>query len=194
MDEILLSYVPGDSFIHRLDPRTKIIAVMTMSFIVFRTATLPELGVLAAFFVFVAAISRVGMRLHLKAVRPLVIFFGFIFLMQLFLTPGRALFSAGPIHPTFEGLVQGTLVTTRFVLLILFASILTTTTRPTMITGGIERMLRPLPLGRLGITSFELATMMSLSIRFIPTILENARQIRNAQMAVVGDPQTRAGG
>jgi len=183
MDDLLFVYVPGSSLVHRLDPRTKIIAVMLISIFIFRAGTFFEMGTFVMIFALLVLLSKVSIRIFLKAIQPMIVFFTFIFLMQLFLTEGEALFSAGFIHPTREGLMLGTLLTTRFILLVLFASMLTATTRPTMITNGIERMLRPLPLKFIGISSFDLATMMSLSIRFLPLILDNARQVRDAQLS-----------
>ncbi len=185
MDELILSYVPGTSPLHKLDPRTKLVALMVTSILVLRITTFPELGLFAASFILIAYISGVGTGVFVRSIRPMLVFFVFIFLMHLFLTEGdpSPIFQIGVIRPTFEGLVAGTLITARFVLLILFASLLTATTRSTMITNGIERLLRPLPLKRFGISSFDIATMMSLSIRFVPVLLDNARQIRYAQIA-----------
>ncbi len=183
MDELILSYVPGTSPLHKLDPRTKLVALMVTSILVLQIATFPRLGLFAASFVLLAYFSGVRTGVFIRSIRPMLVFFTFIFLMHLFLTEGNPIFRIGAIRPTFEGLTAGTLITAKFVLLILFASLLTATTRSTMITNGIERLLRPLPINRIGLSSFDIATMMSLSIRFVPVLLDNARQIRYAQIA-----------
>ena len=183
MDELILSYVPGTSPLHKLDPRTKLVALMVTSILILQIVTFSKLVLFIAFFVLLAYLSGVRTGVFVHSIRPMLVFFTFIFLMHLLMTEGTPIFQIGIIRPTFEGLTMGTLITTRFVLLILFASLLTATTRSTMITNGIERLLRPLPLKSFGLSSFDIATMMSLSIRFVPVLLDNARQIRHAQIA-----------
>ena len=183
MDELFLSYIHGNSPLHKLDPRTKLVVLMVISILVLQTFTFPKLGIFVAFFMLLAHYSGVRTGILVRSIRPMLVFFTFIFLMHLFLTEGKPIFQIGFVHPTFEGLATGTIITARFVLLMLFASLLTATTRPTMITNGIERMLRPLPLKRFGLSSFDIATMMSLSIRFVPVLLDTARQIRYAQVS-----------
>ena len=183
MDELILSYVLGNSPLHKLDPRTKLISLMVISILVLQIATFSKLSIFIAFFMVLAYLSGVRTGVFVRSIRPMLVFFAFIFLMHLLMTEGTPIFQLGMIRPTFEGLTMGTLITTRFVLLILFASLLTATTRSTMITNGIERLLRPLPLKSFGLSSFDIATMMSLSIRFVPVLLDNARQIRHAQIA-----------
>ncbi|MGP8319696.1 MAG: energy-coupling factor transporter transmembrane component T family protein [Methanosarcinaceae archaeon] len=183
MNELFLSYIPKNSPLHRLDPRTKLVALMITSIFVLQTVTFSGLGLFAASFVILAYLSRVNTGTFLHSIQPMLVFFVFIFLMHLFLTEGEIILRIGPFRPTFDGLITGTIVTTRFMLLILFASLFTATTRPTMIAYGIERMIRFVPLKRIGISSFDIATMMSLSIRFVPVLLDNARQIRYAQVS-----------
>lgn len=183
MYDYFFNYVPGNSLIHKLDPRTKLIAVMVVSIFIFNSETFFELGVVAGFFLLTAFISGVNHKTFLNNLRPMSIFFLFLFVIQLFLSEGVPIFTFGFVHPTYEGLEIGLQITTRFILLILVASLLTSTTRPTLITIGIERLLRPLPLKYLGISSFDLATMMSLSIRFIPLLFDNAKKIQYSQMS-----------
>ncbi|MHC1576928.1 MAG: energy-coupling factor transporter transmembrane component T family protein, partial [Methanosarcinaceae archaeon] len=183
MPDMMFSYVQGTSFIHRLDPRTKIIAVMVLSIFIFRSTTVVHLCGMALLFLILCHAGRVGVLHHLRSLRPMLVFFTFIFMVQLFLTSGTPLFTFGWLQPTVEGMVKGALVTSRFILLILYASMLTSTTRAAMLTNGIERLLRPLPLKGLGVTSFEIATMMSLSIHFVPVLLMHARDVRNAQFS-----------
>lgn len=183
MDEIIHNYISGTSSLHTLDPRTKLVVLMVVSIFILKTVTFLKLGMFFISFILLAYISGIGAGAFIRSIQPMMSFFIFIFLMHLFLTEGKSLFQLGLISPTFEGLTGGIIITTRFVLLILFSSLLTATTRSTMITNGIERLLRPLPLNRFGISSFDIATMMSLSIRFIPVLLDNARQIRYAQIS-----------
>ncbi|AEH60035.1 cobalt transport protein [Methanosalsum zhilinae DSM 4017] len=189
MTNLFFSYFPGDSFLHRLDPRTKIISLICISIAVFAAGIPEHFATLVILFMICSYISGTGFRAFWHSLKPMMIFFPLIFFMQLFLTQGDLIFSIGPLKPTYEGLELGLTVVTRFVLLILFATILTATTRPSMITNGLERLFRPLPLKAAGITSHDLAAMMSLSIRFIPMFFENARQIREAQISRGMDPR-----
>ncbi|MFP4654238.1 MAG: energy-coupling factor transporter transmembrane component T family protein [Methanohalobium sp.] len=183
MYDFFFNYVPGNSPIHKLDPRTKLIVVMVVSIFIFNTETFFELGIIAGFFSLTAFISGINYRIFLNTLRPMSIFFIFLFIIQLFLSEGVPIITLGFVHPTYEGLETGLQITTRFILLILVASLLTATTRPELITNGIERLLRPLPLRVLRVSSFDLATMMSLSIRFIPLLFDNAKKIQYLQVS-----------
>ncbi|WP_440956875.1 energy-coupling factor transporter transmembrane component T family protein [Methanosarcina sp. Mfa9] len=183
MPETAFNYVYGDSLLHRLDPRTKLAAVMCLSILVFREESFAGMGLLIAFFLLLTWISGVHLSFLLRSVRPLLFFIFVIFCFQLFATKGTPIIPLPVLSPTFEGLRLGTLLSLRFGLLLLYAALLTASTLPSQITNGIEHLLRPLPLRRLGVTSFDLATMMSLSIRFLPSFLENAATIRAAQLA-----------
>jgi biotin transport system permease protein/energy-coupling factor transport system permease protein len=122
----------------------------------------------------------------LRAVRPLAIFFALVFLMHLFFTAGTPI----PSFPlaTYEGLYRGVLLAWRFVFLILSAAILTMTTLPSELMSGIERCLRPLRY--LGISSHDVAVMVSIVLRFVPTLLQELDQIKEAQMARGADFKT----
>ncbi|WP_445474275.1 energy-coupling factor transporter transmembrane component T family protein [Methanococcoides methylutens] len=182
MSEILFSYVPGNSFLHSMDPRAKILSVMCLSILIFNVSMLSHLFALAVLFAILTNIAGVGISIAIRSLRPMVIFFVFIFLIHLFFTDGSPVLSLA-FSPTYEGLEKGSLVTGRFILLILFGSLLTSTTRPALVTSGIEHLLRPFPLRKFGATSFEVATMMSLAIHFIPHLLWYVGQIKDAQMS-----------
>ncbi|MCL0090234.1 energy-coupling factor transporter transmembrane protein EcfT [Dehalococcoidia bacterium] len=170
-------YTPGSSVIHRLDPRVKIVAIMLLSITVLRADAFIAIAItiLIAGITFIARLSPSHL---LRAVKPLAIFFVLIFLMHLFFTPGAPI----PLPlATYEGLYRGVLLTWRFVFLILSAAILTMTTTPSELMSGIERLLRP--LRPLGISSHDAAVMVSMVLRFVPTLLQELDQIREAQMA-----------
>jgi energy-coupling factor transport system permease protein len=181
MQEPVFSYVPGASFLHTLDPRTKLTAVMLLGILAFRTESFFGIGVLFAFFVALTSFSGLPARIFFRAVRPMVLFIIFIFLAQLFFTEGRVLDSFWIFHPSLEGLQNGLRLSARFILLLLFAALMTASTDPSAITCGIERILRPLPLRWLGVNSFELATMMNLSIAFLPLLFERVERTKAAQ-------------
>jgi energy-coupling factor transport system permease protein len=183
MQEPVFSYVPGASFLHRFDPRTKIIAVMLLGILTFRIENFAGIGALFAFFLVLASFSGLPMKIFFRAVRPMMLFIIFIFLSQLFFTGGRALASYWILQPSLEGLETGLKLAARFIFLLLFAALLTASTDPSAITCGIERLLRPLPLRWLGISSFELATMMNISIAFLPLLFERVERTKAAQAA-----------
>lgn len=183
MQNTPFNYLPGTSFLHSLDPRTKLLGVMHFSLLLFREEGLVGMGGFAGLFLLLALGSKLRLGFLLRSLKPLAFFIGFIFCMQLFMSGDKASFSLSSFRPTLEGLKLGSLLSLRFSLLLLYTSLLTATTLPSQITNGIERLLRPLPLKIFGVSSFELASMMNLSIRFLPTFLENATTIREAQLA-----------
>lgn len=177
-------YTPGSSIVHKLDPRVKIAAVMMVSITVLRADVFIAIAItiLIAGITFIARLSPAYL---LRALKPLLPFFALIFLMHLFFTPGTP--SPLPLA-THEGLYRGVLLTWRFVFLILSAAILTMTTMPSELTSGMERFLRPLK--PLGVSSHDIAVMVSLVLRFVPTLLQELDEIKEAQMARGADFRT----
>jgi energy-coupling factor transport system permease protein len=183
MHEPVFSYVPGVSPLHKLDPRTKIVAVMLLGILAFRTENFA--GIIALFMLFLALtfLARLPIMVFFRGIRPMMLFIIFIFLTQLFFTDGRAFASFGIMETSFEGLENGIKLVSRFLLLLLFAAFLTASTDPSAVTCGIERMLRPLPLSWLGISSYELATMMNISIAIFPILFDRFERTKAAQAA-----------
>lgn len=183
MHEPVFSYVPGTSLVHKLDPRTKIVVVMLLGILAFRIEDLAGIGIMFMLFFALALLSRLPMSILLRAVRPMVPFITFIFITQLLFSGGSPLTSFWILKPSMEGLENGIGLAARFILLLLFAALLTASTDPSAITCGVEKMLRPLPLRWLGISSFELATMMNISIAFLPLLFERVERTKAAQAA-----------
>jgi energy-coupling factor transport system permease protein len=174
-------YFPGNSFIHRLDPRTKILAIMAYVFSIFLANAYLGYAILVAFAVFLVLLSKIPAKMVVRSVKPLWIIIAFTMLIHVFSTPGEVIFKLGPMTATEEGLRQGSLMALRLVLLISVASLLTFTTSPISLTDGIERLLKP--FRRFGVPAHELAMMMTIALRFIPTLLEEADRIIKAQTA-----------
>jgi energy-coupling factor transport system permease protein len=183
MHEPVFSFVPGTSPLHKLDPRTKIVVVMLLGILAFRIENFSGITALFILFFALALLSRLPMRIFFGAVRPMGLFIVFIFLTQLFFSNGRPHAILWILQPSMEGLENGLTLAARFILLLLFAALLTASTDPSAITCGVEKMLRPLPLRWLGISSFELATMMNISITFLPLLFERAERTKAAQAA-----------
>lgn len=171
-------YIPGNSPVHRLDPRVKILSVLVLSAIIFRSG--PS-SVLPVSLVLGGLVCRAGISFAqvLRSLRPVAFFFLCIFLLHLFFTPGRPLFQVTGSLISYEGLATGSLLTWRFVCLIVAAVVLTATTLPSELVSGIERLLRPLK--PLGINSHDAAMMISLALRFIPALIGEYERIRTAQ-------------
>jgi len=178
---VLGQYYPVDSPIHRLDPRTKIVMAIIYIVVLFLVRGVPAYGVLTAFSVGAILLSRVPGRLVLRTLRPILFILAFTLVLHVFFTKGEPLFTLGPLTGSREGLVQGAFMASRLLLLISTTSLLTLTTSPIALTDGIEALLRPFK--PLGIPAHELAMMMTIALRFIPTLLEEADKIMKAQMA-----------
>ncbi len=175
-------YLPGDTVIHRLDPRVKILFVVALSALIF-AATRTEILLISLFLVSAAAAAHVTTARILAALRPVALFMAVIFLVHLLFTEGRPVLSLAPlpVAVTREGLVRGTYVTWQFAGLVLSAALLTMTTPPSDLVAGIERLLRP--LARVGVPTQDLAVMISMALRFMPMMLEEYERIRMAQTA-----------
>ena len=168
---ILGQYLPGDTLLHRLDPRVKILSVVALSILIFG-ATTGEVVLISAFLF--AAIRTAGMTppQAFRALKPVAVFMAMIFSVHFLFTEGEPLVSLAPLpmRITREGILRGIYVTWQFAGLVLAAAILTRTTPPSDLVGGIERLLRP--FSRVGVPSQDIAVMISMALRFMPMLLE----------------------
>lgn len=174
-------YFPGETIIHKLDPRVKISA--TFIFIIslfFINSFIPYIFVLG-YILSSIKLSNVPVKYVLKGLKPLMFIIGITFLINVFMTKGEIIHEIGPLTITKEGLIQATFMALRLIFLIIGTSLLTLTTSPISLTDGIERLLKPLKV--IGVPAHELAMMMTIALRFIPTLLEETDKIMKAQMA-----------
>lgn len=173
-------YVHRESPVHRRDPRVKILAVIAFSIIILHV---DAIGLLVAtgLALVISRLGRIPWKTFPGALRPVLPFFFFLFLLSVFFTPGKPLLSIGMVQVSDQGLWAGLLQMWRFILLIIIASILTMTTLPSEITTGLERLLRPIRIAQ--ISSHDIAMMVSLALRFIPTLLQEMNSIKEAQLA-----------
>ena len=173
-DITLGQFFPGDSLLHRLDPRTKIVLLFFF---------------LAAIFVFdsplayaaLIAVSRVPFLLMLKALKPLSWIIAFTFVIHLVSTPGDAFFHVWLFDLTWQGAAKGFFIALRLALLILLSALLTYTTSPLALTDALETLMQPAK--RVGVPAHEIAMMMTIALRFVPTLIEEADKIMKAQQA-----------
>lgn len=175
-------YYPVDSRVHRLDPRTKLLLTIVFIVAVFLSHSFAGYILLAAFLFFVCKLADVPFRLLLKGLRPLRIIIIFTFLLNLFFTPGEDVWVAfWVIRITREAFLQALFYSLRLVFLVAGTSLLTLTTSPIALSDAIEILLSPLK--KIHFPAHELAMMMTIALRFIPTLLEETDKIMKAQMA-----------
>ena len=180
-DITLGQYYPGESLIHRLDPRTKIVGTMLYLISLFVVDSFIGLGVAVLFLGFCIKLSGVPLKFMLKGLKPIFMIMLFTFVLNVFMTPGEAIVALGPLKITMEGIYNAFFMVARLALLIIGSSLMTLTTKPINLTDGIERLLSPLQ--KIGVPAHELAMMMSIALRFIPTLLDETDKIMKAQMA-----------
>lgn len=182
-------YYPTDSIIHKLDPRAKLLGtIMYITFLLFANHIVGYL--LAAVFIgTLVALSKVPPRLLLRGLRAILFILILAAGINLFLAPGtRILFQFGFIRITMEGVLMASQMASRLVLLILGSSIMTLTTSPIQLTDGIESLLKPLK--RIKVPAHEIAMMMTIALRFIPTLADEMDKIMKAQKARGADFDT----
>lgn len=180
-DITLGQYFPGTSFLHQLDPRCKIIATLIVIVAIFLAESLPAYGLITVFILLCFFISHLPLKLILKSLKPLWVIIILTMGIHVFTTSGTVIWQWGILHITWEGIRQGALMTARLIYLIVFSSLLMYTTSPIVLTDGIEHLLNP--FRRVGVPAHELAMMMTIALRFIPTLLEETDRIMKAQTA-----------
>ncbi len=182
-------YIPGDSIIHRADPRTKIILSVVFMVFIFLVNTVWTFAAVALFTVLAVILSGVPLKYTLKGLKPLLLIIVFTAVINIFTTKGTPISQTVPFsYITYEGLILAVKLATRLALIIISGSLLTFTTTPILLTDGIEKLLQPFK--RIGIPAHELAMMMSIALRFIPTLLEETDKIMKAQAARGADFDT----
>ncbi|MEA1974185.1 MAG: energy-coupling factor transporter transmembrane component T [Bacillota bacterium] len=174
-------YYPSESIIHDLDPRFKILASFIYMISIFLVESIVGYLIVTLFVFLVIKCSKIPLKYILKGLKPIMMVIIFAFVINVFFTPGTAMFQYGFIKITNEGLYRGFFMVIRLVYLIVGTSLLTLTTSPIKLTDGIEKLLNPFK--KIGLPAHELAMMMTISLRFIPTLLEETDKIMKAQMA-----------
>lgn len=183
MDKLILGrYIPGNSLIHRLDPRSKLIAMILYIIIVFWANNFITNLIMLTFTLVVIFLSQVKLSFFFNGIKPMVGIILFTTIFQMFFTQGGEVFlSLWIIKITSYGLSQAALIFMRFLLIILFSTLLTLTTTPLSLADAVESLLKPLE--RLKVPAHEIGLMLSLSLRFVPTLMDDTTRIMNAQRA-----------
>lgn len=180
-DITLGQFFPGDSLLHRLDPRTKIVLLFFFLAAIFVFDSPLAYAALTAFTTALIAVSRVPPLLMLKALKPLSWIIAFTFVIHLVSTPGDAFFHVWLFDFTWQGAAKGFFIALRLALLILLSALLTYTTSPLALTDALETLMQPAK--RVGVPAHEIAMMMTIALRFVPTLIEEADKIMKAQQA-----------
>ena len=183
MDKLILGqYIPGDSFIHRMDPRSKLISAVWFIVLIFMASTWWTYGLLVAVVLFSTTLSNIPLKFYLNSLKPLALLLLITVVFQLMFSQGETiLFEFGWVSITQEGLINAVKIILRFVLIVVMSTILTLTTTPLEIADGIESLLNPLK--KLKVPVQEIALILSISLRFVPTLMQETEKIMNAQRA-----------
>ena len=175
-------YVHGDSIVHILDPRVKIINTIILITSLFLIANFWGFAIFLGFNLVVIYISKIPLKKVLKGLKPILFLVLLTVILHVFMTRGgEVLFQWKFLRIESEGLYTGTFMASRILLLIMFTSLLTLTTSPLQLTDGIEYILKPLK--KFGVPASEISMMMTIALRFIPTLMEEAEKIMKAQKA-----------
>ena len=182
-DITLGQYFPGNSVVHRLDPRTKLILLVTYIVALFMAVNWVSYALMAVFLVFAVKISTIPPKSILRGMKPLVMILVFTGVLNLFFTggDGEPILHFGIITVYEEGLIRAIFMVIRILLLISGTFLLTYTTSPISLTDGLESLMNPLKV--LKVPVHELSMMMCIALRFIPTLIEETDKIMSAQKA-----------
>ena len=187
-DITLGQYFPGDTVVHRLDPRTKLLMVIVYIVALFLAKWVVSYAVMLALLVTAVALSRIRPRALFKGLKPLLFIIIFTAIINVFYTKGDVLVQFWIFKITREGLVNAGFLVLRIVMLVTGTFLLTYTTSPIALTDGLESLLSPLKAIHFPV--HELALMMSIALRFIPTLIEETDKIISAQKARGADFET----
>lgn len=184
-DITLGQYYHGDSVIHKLDPRTKVVGTFVYIIALFCVSSVWGYLLAAVFLACVIKLSKIPFKYMIKGLKPILVLMVITLLFNLFLTPGDVLWSVWKIKITRQGISVAVKMAVRLTFLIMGSNIMTLTTTPNSLTDGLERLLRPLK--KIKVPVHEISMMMSIALRFIPILIEETDKIMKAQMARCAD-------
>ena len=184
-------YFNAASVIHKMDPRFKLVQIIALIVFVFLAPNFIGLGILSAVVVLVLLLTKVPLKMYLRNLKPIIAIIILTALLNIFyVKDGSVLFSWWIFTVTSEGVFKAIFMATRIILMILISSVLTYTTTPTELTDAIESLLSPLKFIGLGEAVHTLAMMMTIALRFIPTLTDEADKIMSAQKARGADMES----
>ncbi len=181
-------YFPAKSIIHRIDPRIKICLTLFLIVLTFVAFNFASIGVIVGFIILSMILTKVPMKIYLKSLKPVVFIVSFTAVFNLFYGTGEPLITIGFLQITMGAILNSILIALRIICLILISSVLTFSTSPTQLTDAIERLLKPLAIIKVPVHEF--AMMMTIALRFVPTLLEETDKIMSAQKARGADMES----
>ena len=181
LEKMLLGrYIQMDSWVHRLDPRTKLLASFYFILMIFLANSWLGYGIMAVFTFIAIRLTGLSLKFFLNGVKPLIWLILFTVAFQVLFTSGGTVYwQWGILAISSAGLQSGAFIFFRLVLIIMMSTILTLTTAPLELTDGIEHLLRP--LAKFGFPAHELGLMLAIALRYVPTLMDEAQKIMNAQ-------------
>ena len=174
-------FIPGDSLIHKLDSRVKTIIIIAFLVLVFAAFNFAALGFLALITLFLMRLSGVKIKLYFKSLKMVLLVILLTALLNLFYATGEPIFKFGFLTITMQGIENSLFIAFRIIILIFISCVFTFTTSPNDMTFAIETLLTPLKVIKIPVG--DIAMMITIALRFIPTILEETEKIINAQKA-----------
>lgn len=187
-DITLGQFIPGSSLIHRLDPRVKIALTFVFIVFIFVASNFQGLAVMILLMLGILLLSGVPLMQYFKSLKAILFILAFTFVLNLFTGTGNPVWEWGFLKITAGGVSNATFVAIRIISLILYSSVLTFTTSPTQLTDALERIMKPLKV--LHVRVHEIAMMMTIALRFVPTLLEETDKIMSAQKARGADMES----
>ena len=179
---ILGRYIPGNSIIHQLDPRGKLLSMFLFIFLLFWANNIQTNVLLFGFIFVLMYLTRISVSFYIKGLKSMIFIIAFTTIFQLFATSqGTILYQWWFFKLTDQGLMQATIIFCRFILIIFYSTILTVTTTPLSLADAVEKILTPLIL--IKVLAHEIGLMLSMSLRFVPTLVDDTNRIMNAQRA-----------
>lgn len=182
-------FFPGDSVIHKMDPRMKLIITLVFIIVIFLCKSFQALGLMVLTLIIIVLLSKIPVSTILKSIKPIAIIIAFTAVLNMFyVDTGEHLLDIGFIHITTGGVNTAIFMIIRIISLVVATSMLTYTTSPTLVTDAMERLLSPIKFMRNSVHT--VAMMMTIALRFIPTLIEEFEKITNAQKARGADLET----
>lgn len=183
MDKLIIGrYIAGDSLIHRLDPRSKLLSMIIFILIIFWANNLITNFIMISFTFLAISLSGLSYSFFFKGLKPMIGLILFTTFFQVFFTRGGEVYwSFWVFQISSLGLQQALLIFTRFLLIIMFSTLLTLTTTPLNLADAVESLLKPLQVVK--VPAHEIGLMLSMSLRFVPTLMDDTTRIMNAQRA-----------
>ncbi len=187
-DITLGQYFPSNGVLHKLDARTKILFLVAFIILIFCSFNFYALGLVTIFTAVTVLLSKVPIGMFLKSLKTIILIVVITSVLNLFYGTGEPLFEWWIFSITLDGIFNALIVTIRIICLVVVSSALTFTTSPTDMTDGLERLMKPLTVFHISV--HEIAMMMTIALRFVPTLLEETDKIMSAQKARGADMES----